>query len=142
MVVMMSAYLTMRSFLPLALFLLLTACRAPAPAHIDDPVDDPGPADSTFAEPPPPGETNAPEPTDTPEPSFDPATEYVACGCGCCGGEPPVEYTCVTGQRLERIRRDDAQARKAPHCARAGCSLGTRYRVCEAGSGTQRRPGG
>jgi len=58
--------------------------------------------------------------------------EYRACGCGCCGGVyEPGRFTCVSSlERLKEIQKADGQARQAPHCAVAGCSLGTVYRLC------------
>lgn len=62
------------------------------------------------------------------------AREYVACGCGCCGGAvpDPNKAQCVgSDEELDKVIASDQEARKAAHCARVGCSLGTLYRVCE-----------
>lgn len=62
-----------------------------------------------------------------------PIQEYRACGCGCCGqADPDRGYQCVMSlERLEAIKRADEKASRAPHCAVAGCSLGTVYRLCK-----------
>jgi len=63
------------------------------------------------------------------------AREYVACGCGCCGGAggPAAQEKpqCVSAAELDQIIAADAQASNNPQCAVMGCALGTRYAVCE-----------
>ena len=41
------------------------------------------------------------------------------------------EPQCVTEKQLEQIIAADRQASENPRCAAMGCSLGTRYAVCE-----------
>lgn len=64
-----------------------------------------------------------------------PETEYVACGCGCCGGIDPGPAQCLDPAKddlCELIRQDRAAASN-PGCAEAGCSFPVRYAYC-AGS--------
>src|SRR3989344_6520753 len=49
--------------------------------------------------------------------------EYVACGCGCCGGVEPAENnSCVSN--LQEIVEEDRKFAGSPDCVNAGCSLG------------------
>ena len=60
-------------------------------------------------------------------------SEYLSCGCGCCGGAQP-QKVCLyrkKGDKLKRIIEQDESQRSAPMCAMAGCSLGTLYRYCD-----------
>src|SRR6187399_2018391 len=59
--------------------------------------------------------------------------EYVACGCGCCGGDTTPTLTCFypdRGDTLERIMADDEALAMDPTCANSGCAKGTRYVCC------------
>src|SRR5215216_4573485 len=60
---------------------------------------------------------------------------YEACGCGCCGGQPP-HAKCVypdLGQDLNSIIADDVATRQdVEACANVGCSAGQAYFCCEA----------
>jgi len=65
----------------------------------------------------------------------EPACEgnYIACGCGCCGGGPTEATACYYpeyGIRLSDAIQQDALARSQPGCANAGCSLGANYACC------------
>jgi hypothetical protein len=60
------------------------------------------------------------------------AGEYVACGCGCCGGTTP-DTACYypdRGDSLASIERDDQTVAASPSCEGAGCALGRRYVCC------------
>lgn len=65
-------------------------------------------------------------------PSFECAGEYVACGCGCCGGVTPqtVCYYPDRGDSLAAIQSEDQELAMNPECANAGCSLGVHYACC------------
>ena len=77
-----------------------------------------------------------PQPGSPPEP-----TEYVACGCGCCGGPgytDDASVECVpSAAELRKIIAADQASSPRTECAAMGCSKGQRYRVCtpRAGSG-------
>ncbi len=91
-------------------------------------VAEPAP-DSEAAIPIPPPEV--PEPITNTEASS--AVEYVACGCGCCGGGRPSSVICLdtdAGQTLEAVIEKDRADSKRPICAVVGCSLGVLYRDC------------
>jgi hypothetical protein len=62
--------------------------------------------------------------------------EFVACGCGCCGGTTPttVCYYPELGETTAWFAAQDEQTRQGANCAMAGCSLGRRYVCCVAGS--------
>jgi hypothetical protein len=63
--------------------------------------------------------------------------EYVACGCGCCGGTEPSGASCYypeRGESLDDIVSADRAAASDPGCANAGCSLGTRRVCCQSSS--------
>lgn len=64
------------------------------------------------------------------------AGEYLACGCGCCGGTTPrtVCYYPDHGDSLASIKSEDQSIAMNSTCANAGCSLGTRYVCCVAPS--------
>lgn len=60
------------------------------------------------------------------------AGEYVACGCGCCGGTTP-DTACYypdRGDSRASIERDDQTVAASPNCDGAGCALGRRYVCC------------
>ena len=72
--------------------------------------------------------------TDVATPQSAGAREYIACGCGCCGGLEPRETRCLyraRGESLDAIIAQDRRARSSPHCAVAGCAMGVRYRYCD-----------
>lgn len=60
--------------------------------------------------------------------------EYVACGCGCCGGYPKDgEYKClyhILGDNMRKIIEEDSNI-TPEMCALAGCSTGIRYKYCD-----------
>ncbi len=62
--------------------------------------------------------------------------EYVACGCGCCGGTGdtavPRCYYPDLGESVASVTAADLQTKADPKCAMAGCSLGMRYVCCPA----------
>jgi hypothetical protein len=58
---------------------------------------------------------------------------YLACGCGCCGGEEPTQ-ACIyrsKGDDLSKIIEDDKKTGQGPGCAVMGCSLGINYTYCD-----------
>lgn len=58
--------------------------------------------------------------------------DYLACGCGCCGGTAP-DHACYypdRGDTLERIVADDQALAADAACAGAGCAKGTLYWCC------------
>lgn len=72
--------------------------------------------------------------TDVATPQSAGAREYIACGCGCCGGSETRETRCLyraRGESLDAIIAQDRRARSSPHCAVAGCAMGVRYRYCD-----------
>ena len=63
-----------------------------------------------------------------------PPTEYLACGCGCCGTGTP-KVVCVEtakGQTIEAVIAKDQADRQQPICEVAGCGLGVLYKDCGA----------
>jgi hypothetical protein len=124
----------MRPTIAAALFMTLCACVG-AKTQADTGAQPIEPMDPT-AEP----ADDEPQP-DTDGPEFEPpgevettapAESYLACGCGCCGGVDPGEAVCVGSKaELDEIERNDEQASKEEHCAAAGCSRGTLYKVCD-----------
>ena len=64
------------------------------------------------------------------EQNFD---SYVACGCGCCGGEEPIEKCLYrsNGDDINKIIEENKIAAKSDSCALMGCSLGTKYTYCD-----------
>ncbi len=60
------------------------------------------------------------------------AGEYVACGCGCCGGttSDAVCYYPDRGDSLAAIEYDDQAVAASPSCDGAGCALGRHYVCC------------
>lgn len=60
-------------------------------------------------------------------------TEYLACGCGCCGGLEEV-VTCLyrsKGDNIQNIMDADKKAAKSPDCALAGCSQPIKFVYCD-----------
>jgi hypothetical protein len=58
--------------------------------------------------------------------------EYLACGCGCCGGVSP-SHACYypdRGETIASIKAEDEAQAEDPSCAAAGCALGTEYLCC------------
>ena len=73
-------------------------------------------------------------PVETPseQPATD-VTEYVACGCGCCGGAEEV-VKCLyrsKGDDIQKIIDDDQKAAKSSDCPLAGCSQPIKYIYCD-----------
>lgn len=58
--------------------------------------------------------------------------EYLACGCGCCGGGSETLRCYYPGgsQTLASIREADRLAGSSPDCANMGCFMGQRYVCC------------
>ena len=60
-------------------------------------------------------------------------TSYVACGCGCCPGEQPIEE-CLFHSKVDDInryiRRDRAMQQKSV-CKTSGCTRGIKYLYCD-----------
>ncbi len=88
------------------------------------------PEPAPFATPPPPAsQPTSVAPVSSPNQGL---REYVRCGCGCCSGDARPAPRCVSTEgELRAIAADDAQARNNPQCAVMGCSLGTRYVLCQ-----------
>jgi len=70
--------------------------------------------------------------------------DYLACGCGCCGGASP-SHACYypdLGDTLAGVIAQDEATADSETCANAGCALGTEYHCCvvpsEAGEATYR----
>lgn len=66
-------------------------------------------------------------------PNLKSITSYVACGCGCCGGEEPIEK-CIyhsKGDDLNKIIEEDKKSAQSDQCALMGCSLGIKYVYCD-----------
>ena len=62
--------------------------------------------------------------------------EYVACGCGCCGGTEP-KGECLyhaKGDDMGKIIADDGLLGKSPDCAYMGCSIGHQVPLLRLGS--------
>ncbi|WP_158622221.1 hypothetical protein [Corallococcus sp. CA047B] len=57
---------------------------------------------------------------------------YTACGCGCCGGAEPQVKCLGTQAELEKVIAKDKADAKSPDCAMAGCTVPTRYQLCDA----------
>ena len=57
--------------------------------------------------------------------------EYVACGCGCCEGEPGDTRCVANREELRRIEAEDEEDESQPSCAERDCQAGIRYVVCE-----------
>ncbi len=58
---------------------------------------------------------------------------YIACGCGCCGGEPG-KRECLyraKGDDLMKVIQQDAEMRRRPLCATVGCNMGVKYVYCD-----------
>ena len=65
--------------------------------------------------------------------SFDVPKEYVACGCGCCGGIEPKE-SCLyhsNGDNMRIIIFNDKLQANNPSCPNMGCSFPTKYVYCD-----------
>lgn len=62
--------------------------------------------------------------------------DYLACGCGCCGGTTPTNvcYYPELGETTAIFAAQDAQVRQSTNCATVGCALGRRYLCCVAGT--------
>jgi len=58
---------------------------------------------------------------------------YVACGCGCCGEEDPIEKCLYhsKGEDINNIIEDDKKAAQSESCELVGCSLGIKYSYCD-----------
>jgi hypothetical protein len=58
--------------------------------------------------------------------------EYLACGCGCCGGTEPrtLCYYPDNGDRLARIESEDKGLAMSQSCESAGCGIGLSYVCC------------
>lgn len=60
-------------------------------------------------------------------------SSYTACGCGCCGGESPIEQCLYKskGDDINKIIESDQKVKNSPQCAYAGCSKGLLYKYCD-----------
>ncbi len=64
--------------------------------------------------------------------------DYVACGCGCCGGidDSGLSVECVKNEAaLQAVIQQDQALRKSPNCAVMGCSRGQKYSLCKQPQG-------
>jgi hypothetical protein len=60
------------------------------------------------------------------------SVSYIACGCGCCGGEPKLK--CLYRSKedsMQKIIAADKEVRKTSDCSLAECSIGTKYIYCD-----------
>ncbi|MDP2684636.1 MAG: exo-alpha-sialidase [bacterium] len=75
---------------------------------------------------------STPMPTSSCQPEV---TEYLACGCGCCGGtESESAEECLylsKGDDIQKYIDKDRRAAQSPNCAMMGCSSGVLYRYCD-----------
>ncbi len=63
----------------------------------------------------------------------DGSEEYIACGCGCCGGVEPV-VKCLyhsKGDDIQKIIEEDKKQAQDPICPTAGCSQPIKYIYCD-----------
>jgi hypothetical protein len=64
---------------------------------------------------------------------FEETGTYLACGCGCCVGEAPIQECLLYSEKdeIEDIIRNDL-SHKWPgwNCSRVGCSRGVEYKYC------------
>ncbi|MCY1079257.1 hypothetical protein [Archangium lansingense] len=85
-------------------------------------------------------EEDTPSPAPVDASTEDPTTcddSYIACGCGCCGGVPAREESCLPcdgGKALQDIIAADKAHAQDPNCAFAGCSIPVRYTYCDTPS--------
>ncbi|MFH1866648.1 MAG: hypothetical protein ABIJ81_01025 [Patescibacteria group bacterium] len=58
---------------------------------------------------------------------------YIACGCGCCGGEEPTTQCLYRsqGDDIAKIIAQDKLAAANPQCAFMGCSFPVKYQYCD-----------
>lgn len=59
---------------------------------------------------------------------------YLACGCGCCGGENAPEPVCLyrsKGDDMQTVVETDTQEKNSEDCAVKGCSRGKLYSYCD-----------
>ena len=60
------------------------------------------------------------------------SVSYIACGCGCCGGEPKLK--CLYRSKedsMQKIIAADKEVRENSDCSLAECSIGTKYIYCD-----------
>lgn len=132
----------------LACLCLLVACSAPA-SEAAEPEASTGTESVAEVPAAPPPEDGGAEPTTEPatepaveeavseppaeaaplEPAYD-GPEALLCGCGCCSGAPSAVRCVATEAALRREVAADERVRRQPGCRAAGCSVGTRLRVC------------
>lgn len=57
---------------------------------------------------------------------------YIACGCGCCLlDREPMQETCVKDNAaLQQVIKQDKERAKSSDCPVAGCTYGTKYKIC------------
>jgi hypothetical protein len=62
--------------------------------------------------------------------------DFLACGCGCCGGTTPNNacYYPALGESTALFQAQDEAVRQSTNCNLAGCSMGRRYVCCVAGA--------
>jgi len=83
-------------------------------------------------------EPASPQETPSEQPATE-VTEYIACGCGCCGGIQEA-VKCLYSSKGDDIRKiiaDDIRTAKSPDCATAGCSQPVRYTYCDEETNTE-----
>ena len=60
--------------------------------------------------------------------------DYLACGCGCCGGPPagalPRCYYASAGESAATVQAADLATKNATNCNLVGCALGVQYTCC------------
>jgi hypothetical protein len=60
------------------------------------------------------------------------SVSYIACGCGCCGGEPKLK--CLYRAKedsMQKIIAADKEVSETSDCSLAECSIGTKYIYCD-----------
>lgn len=60
-------------------------------------------------------------------------SEYLSCGCGCCGDTNPMEECLYLsrGDDINEYIEKDKNIASSSQCATVGCSAGTIYKYCD-----------
>lgn len=58
---------------------------------------------------------------------------YIACGCGCCVGEEPIEECLYRskGDNIHKIIEEDKKLAQSPICPTVGCAFPINYIYCD-----------
>jgi len=68
------------------------------------------------------------------QPAIPANSTYLACGCGCCGGENTPEPVCLyrsKGDDMQTVIETDTREKNSEDCAVKGCSRGKLYSYCD-----------